>query len=128
MRAAPASVSVSGVIALTETLYNELAPDGVGVSVLCPGSVDTAVCRSERNRPEVLGVEQRTSTGEAMRVGVEQGLRGADGKSPAEVADVVLDAIRTDRFWIITHPEWVTVMEDRVVGMRSGKLVQGFGG
>ena len=34
---------------------------------------------------------------------VRQGFTAEDGKTPAEVAAIVLDAIRANRFWIISH-------------------------
>ena len=51
------------------------------------------------------------------------------GMDPARVAEMVLDAIREDRFWIVTHPEWINVLRDRVEAMADGgKLGTGFGG
>jgi hypothetical protein len=50
------------------------------------------------------------------------------GKDPAEVAAMVLDAVRTKRFWIITHAGWFDVLEARVAAMREGRLHTGFGG
>ena len=43
------------VVALSETLRAELAPEGIGVSVLCPGGVRTRIHEATRNRPAVLG-------------------------------------------------------------------------
>ena len=50
------------------------------------------------------------------------------GLDPADVAAMVVDAVRTNRFWIVTHPEWIDVLAARVEGMRTGDLRQGFGG
>src|SRR5271169_2797278 len=46
------NVSKYGVVALSEGLRAELAPRGIGVSVLCPGFVRTQIMDSLRNLPE----------------------------------------------------------------------------
>jgi NAD(P)-dependent dehydrogenase (short-subunit alcohol dehydrogenase family) len=99
----PYSVSKVGVVSISETLRIEMAMAGapIGVSVLCPSSVDTRVLDAERNRPQALAPEARTD--EAFRQAVQASFAGPTGKTPAEVAAITLDAIRTDRFWIITH-------------------------
>ena len=51
-----------------------------------------------------------------------------DGLDPAEVAQMVLDGIVQNRFWIITHPAWHGIMADRVAAMGDGVLHHGFGG
>ena len=101
----PYAVSKVGVVSLSETLHAELRSEKIpiGVSVLCPSSVDTNVMEGERNRPASLGSEQRTDAAEHIRRLIRGGLSGDDGKSPADVAAMTLDAIRRDRFWIITH-------------------------
>jgi len=67
----------------------------------------------ERNRPNALGSEQRTATAEQVRLMIRDGLFGPDGKSPDEVAAMVLDGIRKDRFWIITHASARPALEAR---------------
>jgi NAD(P)-dependent dehydrogenase (short-subunit alcohol dehydrogenase family) len=111
----PYAVSKVGVVSLSETLQAELRAAGspIGVSVLCPSSVDTNVMEAERNRPVAYGAEQRTTTAEQLRVAIREGLAGPDGKSPAQVADMVVDAIRHDRFWIITHASARPTLERR---------------
>jgi len=111
----PYAVSKVGVVSLSETLRDELraAQSPIGVSVLCPGSVSTNVMEAERNRPSLFGSEKRTEIAEQVRLMIRDGLYGPDGKSPAEVADMVLDAIRRDRFWIITHASARATLEAR---------------
>jgi NAD(P)-dependent dehydrogenase (short-subunit alcohol dehydrogenase family) len=111
----PYAVSKVGVVSLSETLRAELSHEQspIGVSVLCPSSVDTNVMESERNRPHAFGSEERTTSAEHMRVAIRDGLVGPDGKSPAEIAAMVLDAIRNDRFWIITHASARPTLERR---------------
>jgi NAD(P)-dependent dehydrogenase (short-subunit alcohol dehydrogenase family) len=123
---APYNVAKFGVVALSETLRLELAGTGVGVSVLCPGAVDTRIVDAERNRPD--GVPP--STGErAERFQSSAGpMLARRGLAPADVATMVRQAIVDDRFWIVTHPDWYDVLEARVAAMRDGVLHSGFGG
>ncbi len=111
----PYAATKVAVVSISESLHKEFEVDGtnIGVSVLCPSSVDTSVMESERNRPGPRGAEQRTEMGEAVRMMIKDGLTGPTGQSPEQVATTVLDAIRTRRFWIITHPEDRPMIEDR---------------
>jgi NAD(P)-dependent dehydrogenase (short-subunit alcohol dehydrogenase family) len=96
---APYDVSKFGVVALTEALAQELASIGrnVKASVLCPAWVRTNILDSGRNRP--AGVKPGKGPLEEVRQLLESGL------DPAVVADCVLDAIREERLYILTHPE-----------------------
>ena len=111
----PYAVSKVGVVSLSETLNAELRAEQsqIGVSVLCPSSVDTNVMEAERNRPSSLGAEHRTDVAESIRLMIRDGFTGPDGKTPAEVAAMTLDAIRADRFWIITHASARAALEAR---------------
>jgi NAD(P)-dependent dehydrogenase (short-subunit alcohol dehydrogenase family) len=101
----PYSATKVAVVSISETLSQELALDQIpiGVSVLCPSSVDTRVMESERGRPAELGVEHRTEAAETVRLAIRESFTGPAGKTPAQVAVRVLEAIRAGRFWIITH-------------------------
>ena len=103
----PYAASKAAVVSVSETLRAELALAGapIGVSVLCPSSVDTRVMESERNRPAALGSEQRSDVAESMRLMIRDSLTGPTGLAPAEVAGLVLAAVRADRFWVLTHPQ-----------------------
>ena len=95
--------------------------------LLCPGAVQTRICESERNR-EAAGVSAAThsDTDEAFK-----NLAGPiveAGIAPVAVADMIVASIRTNDFWILTHPDWKTVMQERVAGMMDNQLVSGFGG
>jgi len=111
----PYNVSKVGVVSLSETLQAELAMSGdpIGVSVLCPSSVDTHIMEAERNRPASLGVEHRSDVAQQMLESIRGSFRGPDGKTAAKVAALVIDAIRTDRFWIITHASARAALEAR---------------
>ena len=111
----PYAVSKVGVVSLSETLQGELRAEQspIGVSVLCPSSVGTNVMEAERNRPSSMGAEQRTDVAESVRLMIRDGLFGSDGQTPEQVAAMTLDAIRRDRFWIITHASARATLEAR---------------
>lgn len=113
-------VTKHAVVALSEALFNELAAQGasrVRVSVLCPGWINTQILESsQRNQPEAVRhhlPQDRTSPeAEIRRKLVESML--ASGLDPRLVGDLVLDAIREERFWILTHPQWKSMIRHRL--------------
>ncbi|MBL7489417.1 SDR family NAD(P)-dependent oxidoreductase [Frankia sp. AgB1.9] len=111
----PYAVSKVGVLALSETLRQELAMAGapIGVSVLCPGSTATGILDSERNRPDQLGREDRTVEGEGLREIVRAVSTGPAARTADQVAAAVLEAIHQDRFWVITSGEMREPMSTR---------------
>jgi NAD(P)-dependent dehydrogenase (short-subunit alcohol dehydrogenase family) len=115
----PYCATKAAVVSISETLVQELAVDQtpIGVSVLCPSSVDTRVMESERNRPASTGVERRTEMAESVRMMIRDGFTGPTGQTPAQVAERVLDAVRDGEFWIITHDDLLPTVEARVGGM-----------
>jgi NAD(P)-dependent dehydrogenase (short-subunit alcohol dehydrogenase family) len=110
----PYNAAKYGVVAISETLAAELAAEDsrVGVSVLCPGLVRTNIYTSQRNRPAALRNEKRKTTARSANQEIANALleRGID---PAIVASNVLDAIRNQKFWIITHPEFLPAVAER---------------
>jgi NAD(P)-dependent dehydrogenase (short-subunit alcohol dehydrogenase family) len=111
----PYAATKVAVVSISETLALEWQVDGtpIGISVLCPSSVDTRVMESERGRPASLGREQRTEMAESVRLMIRDSFTGPTGKTPGAVAEIVLDAIRARRFWIITHPDEGKPVETR---------------
>jgi NAD(P)-dependent dehydrogenase (short-subunit alcohol dehydrogenase family) len=110
----PYDASKHAVVALTENLYNSLraieAP--VGVSCLCPGWVKTQIHESDRNWPDELG--EAPVRDAVQEIQFEHFRRAIDeGMQPSAVADLVIEAVRDDRYWIIPHPEWMDVALER---------------
>jgi len=114
----PYSATKVAVVSISETLVKEfeIAQLPIGVSVLCPSSVDTRVMESERSRPAALGAEHRTDLAESVRLGIRGSFTGPTGLTPAQVADRVVAAIRGDEFWIVTHPGERPSVEARFAG------------
>jgi NAD(P)-dependent dehydrogenase (short-subunit alcohol dehydrogenase family) len=102
-------VSKHGVVTLSETLALELAARGAKLkaSVLCPEWVNTRIIDAERNRPQALqnALEEQHMSPEmaAMVQAMRQWLAQA-GLPPSQVAEMVFDAIRQEKFYILTHP------------------------
>lgn len=115
----PYAATKTAVVSISETLRQELAfaQSPIGVSVLCPSSVDTRVMESERGRPATLGREHRTETAEAVRLAIRQSFNGPTGLTPDQVAARVLDAIRSGDFWVLTHPGERPAAEERITEM-----------
>jgi NAD(P)-dependent dehydrogenase (short-subunit alcohol dehydrogenase family) len=115
----PYVAAKQAVVGLSETLAVELAMQGspIGVSVLCPGSTDTAILESERARPAGRGSEARTADAEGMRLAIEGTFTGPTGQTAELVAERTLRAVRERRFWIFPQPAERPVVEARVAGM-----------
>jgi len=101
----PYVASKFAVLGLSENLYHELkaAAEPIGVSVLCPSFVRTNMPFSERNRPPDVPSMDASLVWQAHLAANRA--RAAEGLDPARVAELVVDAIRRDRFHILTHPE-----------------------
>jgi len=87
-----------GVVGLSEALHLELAPHGIGVSVLCPGLVETRIGENTRKlHPELRGAEPDPGDAPAIRPTVVL--------TPDDVAARVVEAIERGWLYVITHPE-----------------------
>ena len=94
------------VVGMSEGLATQLKPLGIGVSVLCPGYVRTRIGESGRNRPKRYGpalAPDPASLEGALVAQIAERLKA--GLDPSQVAAQVLAAIRTDEFYVFTHPE-----------------------
>jgi len=94
------------VVGLSETLQKDLRGYGIGVSVLCPMGVKTAIRQSARNRP----AELKNAGGDEVGGAVELIGRYLE---PEHVAERVLRAIHADRLYVITHEEGLTPLRRR---------------
>jgi NAD(P)-dependent dehydrogenase (short-subunit alcohol dehydrogenase family) len=119
------TVSKHGIVALTETLFYELAErdSKVKVSVLCPGAVNTPVAEAARRRhvemEDVPGERKMAQKDEQLIERLRRSFK--EGMPPKEVADKVFDAIREERFYILTHPEEKVRVQRRMEGILQEK-------
>jgi NAD(P)-dependent dehydrogenase (short-subunit alcohol dehydrogenase family) len=110
-------VTKHAVVALSENLYFTLAQrtTRVKASVLCPGWVNTRILECARNRPSELDIAPNSAPPDPARVAFLQAARDAleTGMSPQHLAERVFDAIRKEQLYILTHPEFIPVVQQR---------------
>jgi len=116
-------VSKHACVAISEALYREcqLRAPHVGVSVLCPGWVNTRILESERNRPEAPRPSPAATPSSefgAAREAVAALLKA--GLPPRRVGDVVVEGILANRFYLFTHPHWNYMMKARFDAILGG--------
>ena len=120
----PYNVTKHGVVTLSETLHHELKELGsqVGVSVLCPGHVNTRIWESDRNRPEELSATGVDMESEA-RIRVREMFKKLvlASLAPERVADLVHDAVLGGTFYIHTHENVHAAVQARMQGILDGK-------
>jgi NAD(P)-dependent dehydrogenase (short-subunit alcohol dehydrogenase family) len=116
------------VVGLSEVLHQELADTLTGVSILCPGVVDTQIFASERNRfdggdtsTQPPAASADTDDGSAMQTDFEETYTRM--LSPQEVAEITLAAVEDEQLYVATHPEWLALFKQR-----SGAIDSAFGG
>jgi NAD(P)-dependent dehydrogenase (short-subunit alcohol dehydrogenase family) len=97
------SISKHGVVALSEALVQDLVARRarIGVTVACPGWVKTALADD--------------LTDPLMRLLVGAGI------PPERVAERIVEAVREERFYLLTHPELAGAVERRARGILEGR-------
>lgn len=118
------SVTKFGVVALTENLYQDLlaANAKIGVSVLCPGFVNTNIFDSGRNRPDHLSnaeAEAQPTPEQAARIEMFKEILRT-GMQPEDLANIVFDAIRENRLFILTHDSFKPFVTERANNIVNG--------
>jgi NAD(P)-dependent dehydrogenase (short-subunit alcohol dehydrogenase family) len=102
------------VLALSEALEQELTGTGIGVSILCPGGVNTAIFDSAATRPDRFGGSYRRPEQEAMKSASATGVL-----APETVGRRVLRAIQDNEFYIFTHTNEREVIAARFDRIRA---------
>jgi hypothetical protein len=104
-------------------LRAELAPRGIGVSVLCPGVIRTNIADSARNLPQRFAGALPASAninnvfGERMKALRE---RIASGIDPLYVGELVREGIENDWPYIFTDLEFEPAIDARFAKIREG--------
>ncbi len=104
---APYNAAKHAVVGLSETLLAELRQAGadVGVTVVCPGLVDTGLAvSSEQIRP--AAVPSRSADGQAPRLAGAPG--GVDVVQPSQVARAAIAAVEADQLHLV-YPDGAAV-------------------
>jgi NAD(P)-dependent dehydrogenase (short-subunit alcohol dehydrogenase family) len=116
------NVTKYGVVALSEGLRIELAPRGIGVSVLCPAFVRTQITNSRRNLPErfagALGAPPTTGPmATAIKMIRERVEAGVD---PVYVGELVREGVENNWAYIFTDTEFEPLIEARFDAIKQG--------
>jgi NAD(P)-dependent dehydrogenase (short-subunit alcohol dehydrogenase family) len=105
------------VVGLSDAMRKELAPDGIGVSVVCPGVVNTDAWNSKSFRQERFGGPQQGTEESKERL-------KAWGQDPKETAKLVLAGLCRRDFFILPLDDagrisMLTEVEERYAALRS---------
>ena len=103
---APYTATKYAVVGLSESLHEQLKPRNIGVSVICPGLVDTQLLKSDMD----LKAEQKT---EAEEIDSYMPAELSRVLSPDDVAKLAISDMFSDKLFIITHKEWLGAVEAR---------------
>ena len=117
------NVSKHAVVALSETLHHDLAARGAKVrcSVVCPAYFPSGIAESERSRPAALS-EARAKSAEDRAREVKMRRAVQSGRlSAADIANRVLEAVRDERFYVLTHPRILPAVEARMRDILEGR-------
>ena len=101
------------VVALTESLWNDLRETQVGVSVLAPAAVRTRIYRANENRPERFGGPHQSTTLHPLQSELDSA-----GLDPDVVGERVVRAIKDRELYIFTHmqtKEWLLARHQRII-------------
>lgn len=111
------NVSKHAVVALTETLYQDLklVTDQISASVLCPFFVATGISQSHRNKPgEFASSDAKPTKSQLIGQAMSDKAVGSGKVSAADVAQKVFDAIADDQFYIYSHPKALASVQTRM--------------
>jgi NAD(P)-dependent dehydrogenase (short-subunit alcohol dehydrogenase family) len=113
----PYSATKHAVVGLAAALRHEFAPHGVGVSVLCPGLVNTRIFESERNRPAGMAdPSERDPLTQLYRDAL-----ATQGAPPQRVADAVYDAVLDNQFFVFPTSDFDGAIEGRLLSIEQGR-------
>jgi NAD(P)-dependent dehydrogenase (short-subunit alcohol dehydrogenase family) len=94
----------------SESLRVELDKYNIGVSLLCPGGVNTNIHESVLSRPGryrntgYYGADPEVF--KRLKSVIESGI------DPVDLARIVLGAIRRNEFWILPYPEFIPTLDE----------------
>jgi NAD(P)-dependent dehydrogenase (short-subunit alcohol dehydrogenase family) len=104
-----------GVVGLSEALQSELAGHRIGVSVVCPGMVNTAITGATRYRGE-RALRDKDKIAQAFR---------KRNYGPEKVAEAIVSAVGKNRAFVPVGPEaWVLYALKRMSPALASRLLQ----
>jgi NAD(P)-dependent dehydrogenase (short-subunit alcohol dehydrogenase family) len=105
------------VVGMMESLRTEMEGRNIGVSVFCPGLVRSSIFDSERNRPAAHGTARAPVRPPPLKPGAPPIDLMAAAMDPMDAGRLVLEGIRRNDLYILTHPEFHPVVLERVTLM-----------
>ena len=109
------SATKHAVVGLAAALRRELDGTNVGVTVVCPGLVNTKIFESERNLPAGMA---DPSADDATTRGYREMLTRGD--APDVIAESVHRAVLDDQFFVVPSPDMDPLIEGRIELIRQG--------
>jgi NAD(P)-dependent dehydrogenase (short-subunit alcohol dehydrogenase family) len=114
----PYNATKFAVVAMSEGWRLQLEPRNIGVSVLCPGFVQTRIHQSQRAKPSRYGAQTEDA---GLGADKEQAAQLVMSGIPADVVGArVVEAIKDNELYVFTHPEFRMVMEMRFQAIMAG--------
>ena len=110
------NVSKHAVVAMSETLYQDLAlvTGQVHAHVLCPFFVPTGIHQSERNRPAGMATAEPPTPSQLIAQAMSEQAVTKGKVSAAQVAQFVFDACAENHFYIYSHPKALASVQTRL--------------
>ena len=102
------------VVGMMESLRTEMEGRNIGVSVFCPGLVRSSIFDVERNRPASHGNAPREIKPPPLKPGAPPIDIMAVAMDPLDCGRLVLEGIRRNDLYILTHPEFEPAVRERV--------------
>ena len=112
---APYHATKFAAVGYSETLRQELAPVGIGVSVLCPTWVKSNIHNTGAQSPTAMSPNKIKKEPSKTAAKVYQTLKSLveNGMEPDQLADLVLKSINANRLYIFNDPEARAAIDDR---------------
>ncbi|MFX1456532.1 MAG: SDR family NAD(P)-dependent oxidoreductase [Promethearchaeota archaeon] len=112
----PYAASKHAVVSISEGLAIECFNTNVGVSVVCPGYINTNIMKNVvKLRQTRSGLwepsPEMMKLSEIPRENLDKIL--ASGMDPIEMAEIVIKGIENDILYVLTSPEWISVVRAR---------------
>jgi NAD(P)-dependent dehydrogenase (short-subunit alcohol dehydrogenase family) len=117
-RAEPYCATKFAVVAMSEGWHGQLAAKNIGVSVLCPGFVQTRIYDSFRNKPARYGAADPSPIGIGETLRDTQAMVMA-GIPTEPVGQRVVEAIKDNDLYIFTHTEFRGAVEARFAAIMA---------
>ncbi|KUO53708.1 MAG: hypothetical protein APF78_05475 [Sphingomonadales bacterium BRH_c3] len=109
------SASKFAAVGLSESLRAELSEKGIGVSVLCPGGVQSSLVNSSSERREdTIGQGSDQAAGF-----LSERPANPDTMLAISVGERVVEAVAANDFYILTHPEYAPLIEERFAAIHK---------